>query len=94
MRWNGLAMMDAVSLERCRLDESGCLFLGRAKTNAPVFVPLPPRVVALLSSLPSENPNYFFWSGRGDAPRAIKAYQRTSLSRKPHLLEHCGEAWI
>ena len=77
MRWSGLPIMDAVSLERSRLDQNGCLLLRRAKTNAPVFVPLPPRVVALLRSLPSENPNYFFWSGHGDVRHAIKAYQRS-----------------
>ena|SRR5215469_8587466 len=34
MRWSGLAIKDAVSLERTRLDEDGCLFLRRANQCA------------------------------------------------------------
>lgn len=92
MRWSGLAIKDAVSLKRTRLDENGCLFLRRAKTKVPVFVPLPPRVVALLQSLPSENPNYFFWSGRGDVRHTTKGYQRSlwKLFRLTNLTQPNG----
>jgi integrase len=92
MGWSGLAIKDAVSLERTRLDQEGCLFLRRAKTNVPVFVPLPPKVVALLQSLPSENSNYFFWSGRGDVRHATKAYQRSfwKLFRLANLTQPDG----
>jgi hypothetical protein len=47
MRWSGLAIKDAVGLKRDRLDERGVLFLRRAKTGVPVFVPLPPAVESL-----------------------------------------------
>lgn len=92
MGWSGLAIKDAVSLERTRLDEDGCLFLRRAKTNVPVFVPLPPKVVALLRPLPCENSNYFFWSGRGDVRHATKAYQRSfwKLFRLANLIQPDG----
>jgi len=63
MRWSGLAIKDAVILERRCLDHRGALFLRRAKTGVPVFVPLPPAVVSCLRNLPSVNPKYFFWSG-------------------------------
>ena len=43
MRWSGLAIKDAVMLERNRLDENGAIFLRRAKTGVPVVVPLPPK---------------------------------------------------
>jgi integrase len=66
MRWSGLAITDAVTLERERLSGDGDLFLYRAKTGVPVYVPLPPEVHTLLRSLPSANPHYFFWSGKGD----------------------------
>ncbi|HKE31012.1 MAG TPA: hypothetical protein VKD65_04750, partial [Candidatus Angelobacter sp.] len=36
MRWSGLAIKDAVILERRRLDSRGALFLRRAKTGVPV----------------------------------------------------------
>jgi integrase/recombinase XerD len=77
MRWSGLAIKDAVALERDRLDDTGALYLRRAKTGAPVFVPLPPAVVFLLRAVPPLSPNYFFWSGKGDVSSAVKGYQRS-----------------
>jgi integrase len=77
MRWSGLSIKDAVTLERARIDQKGSLLLRRAKTGVPVFVPLPPEVSSALRSLPSDNPRYFFWSGNGDPKSAIKAYQRS-----------------
>jgi integrase/recombinase XerD len=77
MRWGGLAIKDAVGLKRNRLDERGVLFLRRAKTGVPVFVPLPPAVASLLWSLPSLSAEYFFWSGNGDLESAVKGYQRS-----------------
>jgi integrase len=77
MRWSGLAIKDAVALAHDRLDERGALFLRRAKTGVPVFVPLPPAVVFLLRALPPLSPSYFFWSGHGDLSSAVKGYQRS-----------------
>jgi integrase/recombinase XerD len=77
MRWCGLAIKDAVTLERARLDERGALFLRRAKTGTPVYVPLPPAVVSALRQLPSSNPAYFFWSGVGQPHNAVHGYQRS-----------------
>ena len=77
MRWSGLAIKDAGTLERARLDERGALFLRRAKTGTPVYVPLPPAIVSVLRQLPSCNPAYFFWSGVGQPYNAVSAYQRS-----------------
>jgi len=77
MRWSGLAIKDAVMLERKALDADGALFLRRAKTGVPVFVPLPPAVFSLLRTLPSANPAYFFWSGNGDPQSGVKGYGRS-----------------
>jgi integrase len=77
MRWSGLAITDAVTLERQRLSEDGNLFLYRAKTGVPVYVPLPPEVHTLLRSLPSANPHYFFWSGNGDRETAKRGWVRS-----------------
>ena len=77
MRWSGLAIKDAVTLERVRLDERGALFLRRAKTGTPVYVPVPPAVVSALRQLSCSNPAYFFWSGLGQPYNAISAYQRS-----------------
>jgi integrase len=76
MRWSGLAIKDAVTLERARIDANGNVFLYRAKTGVPVYVPLPPSVHSLLTSLPSENPKYFFWSGNGDRETCKRGWTR------------------
>jgi integrase/recombinase XerD len=77
MRWSGLAIMDAVTLKRACLNENDAVFLRRAKTGNPVYVPLPPKVAQLLRELPSENPLYFFWSGNGDPRSAVHGYRRS-----------------
>jgi len=64
-------------LERSALDDRGALFLRRAKTGVPVFVPLPPLVVSSLQAIPPLSSTYFFWSGRGDARSAIQGYERS-----------------
>src|SRR5437868_3201931 len=76
MRWSGLAIRDAVALERDKLGADGKLFLYRAKTGVPVRVPLPAEVAKLLHSLPSTNPSFFFWTGNGDPETAKKGWQR------------------
>jgi integrase/recombinase XerD len=80
MRWSGLAIQDAVTLERDRLSDDGKIFLYRAKTGVPVYVPIPPDIAEVLQALPSGNPRYFFWSGNGDARTACKGWRR-SLTR-------------
>lgn len=79
MRWSGLAIKDAVTLERERLGSDGRLFLYRAKTGVPVYVPLPVYVVDTLHALPNSNPRYFFWSGNGDPETAKKGWQRETF---------------
>jgi integrase/recombinase XerD len=77
LRWSGLGIKDAVTLERERLGSDGKLFLYRAKTGVPVYVPLPAYVVQELRHLPNSNPRYFFWSGNGDPESAKKGWQRS-----------------
>jgi integrase/recombinase XerD len=76
MRWSGLAIMDAVTLERVRLTGNK-VFLYRAKTGVPVYVALPPGVADMLRALPNSNPKYFFWSGNGDKESARKGWERS-----------------
>jgi integrase/recombinase XerD len=80
MRWSGLAIRDAVTLERRRLNENGELLLYRAKTGSPVYVPLPPDVAEFLRNIPpgpSPNPRYFFWSGNGSPKSVVGNWQRS-----------------
>src|SRR5262249_28476030 len=71
MRWSGLRIRDAVTLERSRMNEQNQLFLYRAKTGTPVYVTIPPDVADELRRLPSENPRYFFWTGNGLPKSAV-----------------------
>jgi integrase/recombinase XerD len=79
MRWSGLRIRDAVTLERHRLNGDS-LLLYQAKTGTPVYVPLPPHVVEALENIPpgpKPNPRYSFWSGNGDPKSAVADWQRS-----------------
>lgn len=79
MRWSGLRIRDAVTLERTRLVGDNVL-LYQAKTGTPVFVPLPPRLAEELRNVPQglkANPRYFFWSGNGDPKSVVADWQRS-----------------
>jgi integrase len=79
MRWSGLRIRDAVTLEQHRL-HGDSLLLYQAKTGTPVYVPLPPHVVEALEKVPpgpKPNPRYFFWSGNGNPKSAVADWQRS-----------------
>jgi integrase/recombinase XerD len=76
MRYSGLRIRDAATLERSRIDD-GKLFLYTQKTGTPVWVPLPPAVVEALAEVESVNPQYFFWSGNGDPKSTVADWQRS-----------------
>jgi len=79
MRYSGLAIRDAVTLERSRLTADDKLFLYRAKTGVPVYVPIPHFVAEALRNIPpgpKPNPRYFFWSGNGNPKSAVSDWQR------------------
>lgn len=76
MRYSGLAIRDAVTLNRDRLREDK-LFLRRQKTGVPVMCKLPEFVARELRECPSPNPTYFFWTADGKAKTAVADWQRT-----------------
>jgi integrase/recombinase XerD len=79
MRWSGLRIRDAVTLERHRLDGDS-LLLYQAKTGQGVYVPLPPHVVEALVNIPDgprPNGRYFFWSGTGLPKSVVADWQRS-----------------
>jgi integrase len=75
MRYSGLAIRDAVTLERRRINE-GKLFLYRHKTGVPVTVLLPEPVLLALNEL-DDFPDRFFWNGRGKVESAVGVWERT-----------------
>jgi integrase/recombinase XerD len=79
MRWSGLRIRDAITLERHRL-HGDSLLLYQAKTGTPVYIPLPKFVVEALVNIPpgpKPNPRYFFWSGNGHPKSAVADWQRS-----------------
>jgi integrase/recombinase XerD len=79
MRWSGLAIRDAITLERSRLTADNRIFLYRAKTGQPVYVKIPAFVGEALRDIPpgpKPNPRYFFWSGNGNPKSAVADWQR------------------
>jgi integrase len=80
MRWSGLRIRDAVTLERTRLHRDS-LLLCQAKTGTPVYVPLPSHLVEALRNVPAgpkPNPRYFFWSGNGSPKSVVANWQRSN----------------
>jgi integrase len=84
MRWTGLRVRDAYTLEKDRLckTERGqdAILLYQAKTGEPVYCVIPPDSVEALRTLPpgnESNPKYFFWSGNGLPKSAVADFQRS-----------------
>jgi integrase/recombinase XerD len=80
LRFSGLSIRDALTLERSKLGADDRLILRRAKTGQNVFVPLQPQVAAMLRSQTNDNPRYFFWTGNG-LPKSAVADAQRSLRR-------------
>ena len=80
MRWSGLAIRDAVTLERRRLNDKDELLLYRAKTGNPVYVPLPHDVAEALEKYPARTitqSTLLFWSGNGSPKSVVGNWQRS-----------------
>ncbi|HSY51463.1 MAG TPA: site-specific integrase [Thermoanaerobaculia bacterium] len=76
LRYSGLRIRDAATLRRERI-QGGKLLLYMQKTGVPVFVPLPPYVVAALDETPNVHPGHFFWSGNGLPKTTVADWQRS-----------------
>lgn len=79
LRYSGLRLQDAVTLERSRLKE-GKLFLYTQKTGTPVYVPLPPHAAQAITGIRPASTERFFWSGVGK-PRSCMSVWDRSLRR-------------
>ena len=77
MRYSGLAIGDAVTLNREALVGTE-LTVRRAKTGELVMVDLPHLVVRAVRRLRGKNPDFFWWSGRGKRVTSAK-YWRARL---------------
>lgn len=74
---SGLRRSDAALLRRDALQQDGYLTLRIEKTRVPLKVHLPHSIASELRRLPSENPEYFFWSGKSKPATVIGNLWRT-----------------
>ncbi len=84
MRWSGLRVRDAFTLERARLckTERGqdAILLYQEKTGEPVYCVIPPDAAAEIRNVPAGkevDPRYLFWSGKGLPKSAVADFQRS-----------------
>jgi integrase/recombinase XerD len=95
MRWSGLRITDALSLERRRIDKDGMLFLYQSKTGTPVQVPLPKIVTDALTNLKVVGKHYLIYDGQDPYNMGVKHRNRITkaaglakLTKRvhPHML--------
>jgi integrase/recombinase XerD len=87
MRWTGLRIRDAVTLEKSRLAHDPntgmwSVMVYQKKTGEPVYCPIPPDVAESLRTLPASqkgntNERYFFWTGNGTPKTITTNWQRS-----------------
>jgi site-specific recombinase XerD len=80
MRYSGLAIRDAVTLERSELMHDKAkgfyrMVTARQKTGTHVSVPIPNHIAEELLAVLNGNPKYFFWTGNGEERTAVSHYQ-------------------
>jgi len=80
MRWTGLAIRDAVTIERTEIhfDKAAKLHsivTSRQKTGTHVSIPIKPDVAKELLTVLNGNPRYVFWSGNGLETSTVTHWQ-------------------
>jgi len=81
MRWSGLAIRDALTLEREEIQHDAKkglyrIVTSRQKTGTHVSVPIPPAVAKELLAVKNDNPRYVFWSGEGSEESITKNWAK------------------
>lgn len=101
MRWSGLAISDAASLEKSEIQyDKGKrlhrIVTSRQKTGTHVSVPLPPDVAKEVLAVLNGNPRYVFWSGNGLVSSTVthwqddlrKLFKAAGITSKGNMLSH------
>ena len=102
MRWSGLAIRDALTLERMEIQHDSASGLyrittARQKTGTHVSVPIPPAVALELLAVNNENPRFVFWSGNGAEESITKswakyyvvpAFRAAKITNGGHMMSH------
>jgi len=77
MRWSGLAVRDAVTLERADIQDAGGFYrvvTARQKTGTHVSVPIPAPVAREILAVENHDSKYVFWHGKGDGKNFALGY--------------------
>lgn len=102
MRWSGLAIRDAVTLERAEIlhDKKRRLYrivTARQKTGTHVSVPIPAPVAKELLAVANGNERYIFWTGEGTGETIAKTwanryirpvFEAAGIPCEGHMLSH------
>lgn len=101
MRWSGISIRDAVTLERGEIiqDKKQGLYrivTSRQKTGTHVSVPIPPKVAKEILAVLNSNPRYIFWNGNGKETSAVTNWQHdlrqlfkdAGVTSKGNMLSH------
>jgi site-specific recombinase XerD len=81
MRWSGLSIRDAVTLERNELIQDKKkkfyrIVTARQKTGTHVSVPIPAKIADEVLAVLNGNPRYVFWSGNGQETTALGKWHK------------------
>lgn len=81
MRWSGLAIRDALTLERTEIIHDAAkglyrIVTNRQKTGTHVSVPIPEAVAKEVLSVTNGNPRFVFWSGEGEEESITKNWAK------------------
>ncbi len=102
MRYSGLAIRDALTLERNEIQRDApkglCrIVTARQKTGTHVSVPIPPDVAKELLAVLNGNERYVFWSGEGEEESITKnwmkyyiapVFKAAGLAGEGHMMSH------
>lgn len=102
MRWSGLAIRDALTLKRGELQhdkrkELYRIVTARQKTGTHVSVPVPLDVAQELLAVANGNPEYIFWSGKGEEESITKNWAKyyiaplfkvAKIQNDGHMMSH------
>jgi integrase/recombinase XerD len=102
MRHSGLAIRDALTLERDEIQHDAGkrlyrIVTARQKTGTHVSVPIPPDVAREVLAVLNDNGRYVFWSGNGEEESITKnwmkyyiapSFKSAGLAGQGHTMSH------
>ena len=102
MRWSGLAIRDALTLKREEIQFDAAkqlhrIVTARQKTGVSVSVPIQADIAQELLTVANGNPEYVFWSGKGEEESITKnwakyyiapLFKAAKIQNNGHMMSH------